>query len=110
MTNIYIPNSVEEILGTETFVNCTSLPEVKLPSSLTVIGDATFAGCTSITNITIPDNVVAIGILAFKNCTSLTSITFNGTMSQWNYIELGDGWNIGVPATFVQCSDGQVQL
>lgn len=32
------------------------------------------------------------------------------SIAQWNAIEKGDNWDVGVPATHVQCSDGQVAL
>jgi hypothetical protein len=39
----------------------------------------------------------------------LTSITFEGTMEEWNNVSI-ENWYSDVPATHVQCSDGQVTL
>jgi hypothetical protein len=58
----------------------------------------------------IPDSVVCVGTYAFANCTRLTCIDFEGTIEQWNVIALENLWNENVPATYVQCSDGQVAL
>jgi hypothetical protein len=44
------------------------------------------------------------------DCTNLSSIIFEGTTAQWNAIRKGTDWNEDVPATHVQCSDGQVEL
>jgi hypothetical protein len=40
----------------------------------------------------------------------LAEINFVGTTEQWGAITLGNRWNNYVPATYVQCSDGQVAL
>jgi hypothetical protein len=40
----------------------------------------------------------------------LNSITFQGTIAQWNEIELGNLWNHEVYATVVHCTDGDVEI
>lgn len=62
------------------------------------------------TEIYLPNSVTGIWPKAFGRCTSLTSITFNGTMEEWNSVNKGSKWNANVPATYVQCTDGQVAL
>lgn len=69
-----------------------------------------FAYCSSLSTITIPASMTSIGPESFRNCTSLTTINYEGTMEQWNAIELGKGWKNGIPATEVICSDGTVPL
>jgi hypothetical protein len=54
--------------------------------------------------------VTSIGKYVFIGCKSLTSITFQGTMAQWNEIDFGNRWNDEVPAKFVLCTDGDVQI
>jgi hypothetical protein len=54
--------------------------------------------------------VTSIENWAFSGCSKLKSITFEGTMEEWNSITKGSDWNKNVPATYVQCSDGQVSL
>ena len=109
LESITIPDSVTSI-GNYAFQNCTSLTSITIPDSVTSIGNDAFYNCRSLESITIPDSVTSIGARAFYGCTSLTSITFNGTIAQWNNITKGDSWNKNVPATYVQCSDGQVAL
>lgn len=69
-----------------------------------------FHSNTAITSVTIPGSVTSIGTYEFFNCSSLETIIFNGTRAQWNAIKKGSGWNYNAPATYVQCSDGQVAL
>ena len=136
LTSIEIPNSVTSI-GEGAFVDCTSLVSIEIPNSVTSIGNGVFMRCGSFTSIVIPDSVISIGEYAFLfcwslesieipdsvisiaegafyGCTSLTSINFEGTVEQWNDIELGDYWNDGmngeIPATEVICSNGTVSL
>jgi hypothetical protein len=47
---------------------------------------------------------------AFASCWDLTSIIFEGTKEEWNSITKESTWKNNVPATYVQCSDGQVAL
>lgn len=60
---------------TSPFKNCTSIKEVRLPSTLEYIGKAAFYGC-GITEITIPSNVTTIEEYAFYNCFWLKNVRF----------------------------------
>lgn len=132
LATITIPNGVTSI-GNNAFENCTSLISATIPESVTKINFLAFYGCSSLTNVTIPNGVTSIGWGAFEYCSSLgsvvigngvtmlddtmfygcsnlTSITFNGTTTQWNAITKSNNWNLNVPATHVQCTDGTVAL
>lgn len=56
------------------FDGWTRLREVILSNSLNGIGSDAFRGCTSLTEITIPSSVTVIN-RSFRNCTGLTSVT-----------------------------------
>ena len=109
LTSIDIPDNVTSI-GNYAFTECHDLASVTFGSGVTTIGFRAFEYCSSLTSIDIPGNVSTIDHYAFDSCSNLTSITFDGTVEQWNAIKLGYNWNSDVPATYVQCSDGKVEL
>ena len=132
LTSIVFHENVNYV-GLDNFYGCSSLENVNLPNSMTSIPETLFANCASLTSITIPDNVESINYrgfsdckglkevvmpnkvksiaaFAFGGCTSLTTITFKGTKEEWNSIEKDETWNIGVPATTVHCSDGNINI
>ena len=57
--------------GNNMFANCTSLTEVALPTSITMIPEGLFAGCTSLNYVHGTDNIVSIGKESFKSCSNL---------------------------------------
>lgn len=109
LTSITIGNSVTSI-GQSAFNGCYSLTSITIPDSVTSIGKSAFRDCSSLTSITIPNGVTSIDTRTFDGCSSLNSITFQGTIAEWNSITKKANWNLNVPATHVQCSDGQVAL
>ena len=100
-----------------TFDDCINITSVGLPGSGASVEipnsiiwlQGTFRSCTGLTAATIPNGVSNIED-AFSRCTGLISITFDGTIDKWNAISKNSTWNLDVPATYVQCSDGQVSL
>ena len=116
LTNFVIPSGVTTIADSA-FAN-SGLTSIVIPDSVTSIGSSAFEVCTSLTSIVIPAGIDAINNYAFYGCQHLTEIIYKGTMSQWNAIKkYGDysssdsaSWRYRVPATHVQCIDGQVAL
>ena len=109
LISITLPKGITSI-GTNTFQYCSSLKSVNIPEGVTTIGPRAFSGCYALTSIVLPDSLTKIDASAFGDCITLTDITFDGTMEQWNAITKGSAWKLNVPATYVQCSDGQVSL
>lgn len=84
-----------------------NIPVVKIADQAFYTMSSTMVKTSS---IDIPVSITKIGLSAFYNCTSIETINFEGTIDQWNAITFGSNWNYNVPATYVQCSDGQVPL
>lgn len=98
------------IYGADLYINGELVNALNLPDGISEIGTAVFMGCGSLTSIVIPVSVEEIHNIAFANCNNLRNIIFNGTIAQWSAITLGVNWNMNIPATHVQCSDGTVTL
>ena len=81
VTEAVIPGSVT-VIGTEAFVDCTSLTSVTIPDGVTEIGSCAFDGCTDLAAVTIPGSVTKIGADAFFDCTSLTSVTIPDSVTE----------------------------
>ena len=47
---------------------------------------------------------------SMAGCEELEEIVFLGTVAEWNRYEKINGWHRGVPATYVECSDGNVDI
>lgn len=107
--NYIIPKGITSI-GKYAFYNCSSLTSITIPSSVTSINTNTFAWCKNLTNIEIPNSVTSIGYTAFYDCTSLTSIIYNGSIKEFKAIKKLRGWDSGVPAIDVICTDGVIEL
>ena len=107
VVTLVAPNSVTKI-DEYAFIG-SSLKSVYL-ENVTTINEAGFANCTQLTSVVLSKNLTNLGTAAFAGCTSLNSIEFKGTMAEWNSITKGDSWKEGVLATYVQCSDGQVNI
>lgn len=71
LQTVTMPDSVET-LGT--FIKCTALETVRLPSGITAIPEEMFLGCSALKNVEIPDSVTQIGASAFSGCSALQSV------------------------------------
>ncbi len=63
-------------VGASAFLNCTYIPTVVIPNSVTKIADYAFSGA-GITSVTIPSGVTAIAAKAFENCFNLKTFAVN---------------------------------
>lgn len=61
-------------LGQYYFEGCTSLTDVELPNSVTLLNHYSFRGCSALSSITLPQNLSAIGNNVFSGATSLEEI------------------------------------
>lgn len=73
LEDIKLPNTVKEI-GSGAFAYCSSLKSFDIPDGVEDIASQTFLECSSLSSVKIPDSVKKIGNTAFANCKALTSI------------------------------------
>ena len=107
ISSVIIPDSVTYI-GEMAFSACGNLSNVVLGNGVTTIGAWAFS-CTRITSIEFPSSLTSLNSAAFEYCSQLTTVKFKGTVEQWNSISKLM-WYEAIPATYVQCSNGQVPL
>jgi|GEM_PF-2054317 len=129
LRSIIIPDTVQYI-GKDLFQNCWLLDQVVLPKGMKSIPDGMFFDCLRLkvdflngiesigrsafgylrTNkLVIPLSVQSIGAYAFEHA-SISSFEYEGTMDEWNNIELGQFWNVSTNFSEVKCSDGSIPL
>jgi hypothetical protein len=92
------------------FEACDSLTQVSLPDTIHTLWERSFSRCSHLESVVLPAGLIHISDCAFSDCGSLNTIVFKGTIEQWNAVQKFNSWNFGIPATYVQCSDGQVML
>lgn len=72
LIDVYLPDSV--YFHYASFIGCSSLTTIDVPSAATQIPTDCFSGCGSLTSIEIPNTVRTLGARAFQNCFSLSEI------------------------------------
>ena len=79
-TIVKIPENLDgyavTAIGTQAFVNNTTLTDIEFPEGITLIEGQAFQGCTGITKLVFPKSIGDIQWAAFQNCTSLESVDF----------------------------------
>lgn len=90
------------------FGRCLRLENVVLPEGLTDIEAAAFALCVGLKSITIPVSVISIGEEVFDYCSELKTVCYNGTMEQWNKINLKTQGNEYLNNATIHCTDGDI--
>ena len=71
-------------IGNSAFIDCFSVTNVTIPTSVTNIDVQAFTAC-GLTSVTIPDSVISIGQSAFLDCSSLASLAIGNSV-----ISIGD--------------------
>ena len=74
LENITLPSTLK-IIEERAFEHCMVLTEVIIPESVTTIGSNAFHACYDLEKITLPSTMESIGDAAFFICESLTEIT-----------------------------------
>lgn len=102
--NIKQLKTIEE----NTFSGCINLEKIEIDSDW--IGDEAFDNCISLSYVKISKRIESIDTNAFQNCTNLKSINYEGTIEEWNNIDIDSDWCTGSAIKTIHCSDGDIQL
>ena len=93
----YVPNTLETlvILGGEIcnfgLFNYPYIKLVVLSDGITTIGKEGFYCCVQMKEIVLPKTITAIEENAFSSCNSLENVYFEGTLEEWNSINIARG-------------------
>jgi hypothetical protein len=115
---VEIPSTITSI-GSEAFGGCTSLVYISVDKnnkSFTDIDGILFSidrknllaypSACGASEIRLSKEIVSIADMAFFGCDSLKTIIFDGTLSDWGDIDIGD-MNYGLFTSSVQCLGGK---
>ena len=69
----------------------SSLFAIAIPSGVTHIQVGRYESYTNLISIIIPSSVVCIYANAFRDCINLVSVYYEGTVEQWNNIQINKG-------------------
>ena len=78
-TNLF---RVDEVIGPRAFGGCERLVTCELNEGLKVIGEGAFWNCTSLRNIKFPSTLIEIGSYAFRDCMRLVNAELNDGLQQ----------------------------
>lgn len=78
-----------------------------VPEGITAINKYAFYA-NNISSISIPQSLIEIGESAFIACGELEKIYYDGTISQWNLIVLGENWKDKERDYTIYCTDGTI--
>ena len=118
LETVTIPCTVESI-GFNAFGCCYSLKNLSLQwyandmahvQSVKSIGEIAFYECSSLETIFIPKGIETIGERAFASCYNIKSLSYQGTIAEWNSLELDPIWYRDSSITAVHCSDGDIAI
>lgn len=77
----------------KTLVMATTRTTIPTDGSITALGAYAFAGRTSLTELYIPLSVTVLGEGVFYGCSALRNIWYEGTGNQWKAIQFGANWS-----------------
>ncbi len=78
--NVTIPDTVT-IIGNYAFFYNSKVTQITIPSSVTVIQQSAFSACPNLKKVIIPNSVETLGESAFAACTGLTSVQLSNSLT-----------------------------
>ena len=86
-------------------IMCCEIKEIFLGNEVTHLNGYSMLECAGLESITIPKSVVSI-YNPFHNCKDLKEIYYEGTVEEWNRIDL----NLDNNMIKIICSDGEIEI
>ena len=83
MTSVSLSSSNLKTIGDRSFMACSGLTAISIPSSVETIDDYAFTNCTSLRTITLREGLKTIGFQAMTN-TAITKITLPASLESIN--------------------------
>lgn len=69
-----------------------------------------YYGCSSIKTVRINSNVTRINKSIFEGCVNIENIYYNGNSTDWETIDKGQNWCLGVLVTEIHCTDKDIPI
>ncbi len=82
------------------FSGLTMVTKINLNDKVTAIGERAFYNANCFSELKLPASITNLYKGAFENFSTLSKIDFAGTSTQWNSVEKGADWNLGVAENF----------
>lgn len=108
--SIEIPGNIKTI-ERYAFAN-SDLHSIKIEEGCVKIDQNAFVRCVNLRDLWLPSTIGIIGHSAFGNCPNLINIKYNGTVEDWNFIQLDSSWfsTTNRKVLDVECADGTIQV
>ena len=113
LKSINIADNVTEITEADllyngAFEDCDNLQSVYIGTGIRVISVKLFSECDSLEKIHLQANIEKIEMYAFSECKNISHIYFNGTVAQWQSINIDkDAFEQDI-SFLVVCTDGSI--
>ena len=81
ITSVNLEDTSITNIGTQCFMNCSSIKRIVIPESVDKVNNQAFSGCSSAVSLTIPQGVKVLGGGCFAGCTGLTEVEIPRSVS-----------------------------
>ena len=104
LQSVIIPDSTI-VIKMKAFSNCPNLEKVKIGKGLIYLNYLAFYNCKNLKKINLPKSLKYIESMVFDKCINLKEIDYEGTVSEWEQINISMNNNIGLFSCDIQCID-----
>ena len=81
ITSVNLEDTSITNIGTQCFMNCSSIKRIVIPESVDEVSRQAFSGCSAAVSLTIPQGVKVLGGGCFAGCTGLTEVEIPRSVS-----------------------------